>query len=119
MALDLQKVAKVLDAAADHWDALDAEKVHSVKAEKNAQIDALASKYAAATGEELSDEMRAKLAGADGDVVTLLRHLTEKNAGSVDTLGGPSEKDDDKPAPTSVKEAADAAYDRFGNWVTS
>lgn len=116
--LDLLKVADVFDAAATHIDVLETEKRSSVHAEKKAKVDELASKYAAATGEEISDALRAKLASADVDVVALLKQLTEKNAGQVESLGGPADREDGTREITSVKEASAAADDRFLTWVT-
>lgn len=116
--LDLEKVAAVLDAAADHFDAIDAEKVSSARAERMAQIDEVASKYAEATGEEMPDSIRQKLAESPQDVVAFLRSMAEKQAGAVESLGGPSTRDD-SPAPQNKKEAAVAADDRFLNWVMS
>jgi predicted RNA binding protein with dsRBD fold (UPF0201 family) len=116
--LDLVKIANVLDAAADHLDAIESEKVSSVQAERHAQIDTLASKYAEATGEEMPDSIRQKLASSDKDVVSLINAMVEKQAGRVESLGGPSDKEDPA-APTSVKEAAEAADDAFLKWICS
>jgi hypothetical protein len=118
MHLDLEKVAAVLDAAADHIDAIDAEKVSSARAERMTQIDEVASKYAEAMGEEMPDTIRQKLAESPQDVVAFLRTMAEKQAGAVESLGGPSSRNDD-PAPRTVKEAADAADQQFLNWVMS
>lgn len=116
--LDLEKVATVLDAAADHFDAIEAEKVSSARAERITQIDEVASKYAEATGEEMPESIRQKLAESPKDVVAFLRSMTEKQAGAVESLGGPSSRNDD-PAPKTVKEAAAAADDQFLKWVMS
>ena len=115
---DLEKVAAVLDAAADHIDAIDAEKVSSARAERMTQIDEVASKYATAMGEEMPDAIRQKLAESPQDVVAFLRAMAEKQAGAVESLGGPSSRNDD-PVPRTVKEAADAADQQFLNWVMS
>ena len=116
--MNLAKVADVLDAAADHFDALENEKVSAVQAERQAQIDKLASTYAEATGEEMPESIRQKLASSDKDIVSLLNSMVEKQAGKVESLGGPSDKDDDV-APSSVKEAAEQADDRFLKWIVS
>lgn len=118
MVLNLLKVADVFDAAAAHIDVLETEKRSSVHAEKKAKVDELASKFAAATGDEISDEMRAKLAAADGDVVALFKQLAEKNAGTVESLGAASDREDGTREVTSVKEASAAADERFLTWVT-
>jgi hypothetical protein len=115
---DLTKVAAVLEAAADHLDALEREKVSSARAVRTAQIDVVAAKYAEATGEEIPDNVRKKLAESPQDVIAFLQGMAEKQAGAVESLGGPSSRNDD-PAPKTVKEAAAAADDRFLNWVMS
>lgn len=116
--LDLQKVASVIEAAADHFDAIEDEKVSSVRAERQVQIDKLATTYAEATGEELPENIRQKLASSDSDVVELLKSMAEKHAGRVEPMGGPSDRDEER-EPTSVKEAAEHAGDRFLNWIVS
>lgn len=115
--LDLVKVANVLDAAADCLDAAEHEKLSAAHSARTAQINALADKYAEATGEEMPDAIRQKLAHSDKDVVELLQSMVTKQAGHPEALGGPSNEDDD--APLTKKEAADAADDRFLNWITS
>lgn len=112
------KLAAVFDALADHLDAVDAEKTSSARSERQSKIDDLASKYAAATGEELPPEVRSKLAESDETIVALLRGLAEKQAGTVEPLGGPSTRSDE-PVSMTKKEAADAAHEKFGNWLTS
>lgn len=116
--LDLAKIANVLEAAADHLDALEAEKTSTVRAERLSHIDKLAETFAQATGEELSDSVRRKLAESDQDIVGLLKTMVEKQAGTVESLGGPSTQGDST-APTTVKEAAAAAEDRFAQWCLS
>lgn len=112
----LTKVAEVLELLASHIDSLENEKAASVAAEKSSIITALADKYAAATGETLPDEVKNKLAAVDGDVVTLVNSLIEKSAGTVDSLGGPSEVQDET-MPLTKKEAAVKAEDQFLNWI--
>lgn len=116
--LNLEKVANVLDAAADHLDAIEGEKVSSARAAREERIDELASKYADTTGEEMPDSIRAKLASSDKDVVELITSMVEKQAGDLEALGGPSSRNDSN-APTTVKEAADQAEDRFVSWINS
>ena len=118
MSVDLIKVANVLEAAADHFDAVENEKVSAIHNEREKQIDILASKYAEATGEEMPQNIRQKLAASDKDVVSLLNSMVEKQAGNVESLGSPSDKNDDR-VPVSVKEASDQAEDRFLNWIVS
>jgi len=116
--LNLIKVANVLDAAAEHLDAIEAEKISSACAERQARVDTLAAKYAEATGEEISDSIRKKLATSDKDIVELVNSMIEKQAGTVEALGGPSSRGDTA-SPTTIKEAAEQADERFLNWITS
>lgn len=116
MSVELIKVADVLDAAADYIDHVEREKTSTAQAERQSQIDKLASMYAEASGETMPDAIRHKLASSDKDVVALLQSMVEKNAGRVEKLGGAADKDDEKPALT-VKEAADAASQRFLDWM--
>lgn len=118
--LDAVKVAAVLDAAADHFDAIEQAKISTIRAERQSMVDTLAAKYAEVHGEELPDAIRQKLAASDKDVVNLLHSLVEKNAGRPESLGGPSEHNNENDdTPLSTKEAADKAWDRFGNWIQS
>jgi len=116
--VDLTKVAAVLDAAANHLDAIENEKASSVRVERQVQIDALAAKYAEVTGEEMPDSMRQKLAASDKDIVALVNAMVEKQAGHIETLGKGSDKSDDK-IPTTTKEATEQADQRFLNWIVS
>lgn len=115
---DMLKLAAVLDATADHLDAVENEKLSSVRAERQAEIDKLASIYVEATGEELPEGIRAKLAASDKDVVDLLKSMATKHAARVEPLGAPSDNNDER-EPQSVKEAAAAADDKFLNWIVS
>jgi len=117
MSGSLAKVADVLEAAANHIDAIEAEKLSSVVAERQTRIDELANKYAETTGEEMPAELRAKLATSDKDVVALLDSMVQKQAQTLTSLGGPSSENDGDHHFTK-KEAADAASDRFLNWLT-
>jgi hypothetical protein len=116
--LNLEKVANVLDAAADHLDAIEAEKTSAAHSERQGRIDVLAGKYADATGDEMPASIREKLAASDKDVVELVNSMIEKQAGVVEALGGPSSRDDNA-APTTTKEAADQADEHFVNWINS
>lgn len=118
MAVDLLKVAAACEAAATHLDALEAEKLAAVGAERQSTIDKLATKYSEATGDEMPETIRKKLAESDADVVQLLNSMVDKHAGQVETLGGASSLDDDR-TPTTKKEAAEDADARFLNWIQS
>jgi len=80
----------------------------------------VADQYTAATGEEIPEEVFAKLSSSGEDVLSTVKQLLEKTAGSagVESLGRSSEKSAQK-QPTTKREAADAAYERFGNYINS
>lgn len=118
MSVSLAKAAEVLDAAADHLDALAQEKNSSARAARHAHIDELANKYAEATGEEMPDSIRRKLAESDKDVVALVESMATRQASAIESLGGPSTLNDDA-EPKTTKEAAAKADDRFLTWVMS
>jgi hypothetical protein len=115
--LDLLKVAAAADAAADYIEAIEAEKNASLEATRRSEIDSLASRYSKATGEAMPDAIRRKLASSDKDVLTFLQSMVEKQAGTVESMGGPSTRNDET-AQLTTKEAAAAADQRFLNWVT-
>lgn len=115
----LIKVAEVLEAAASHIDTTEAEKIAAVTAQKQSIINSLASKYAEATGEDIPDDLRSKLANSDGDVVDLMKSILEKQSTQMESLGHASAKDDDDALPSTTKEASEKADERFLNWLTS
>jgi hypothetical protein len=117
----LLKVAAVLEETAKIVDSHETEKAAAVKTARDAALKSVADKYAEATGEEIPSEVFDKLSSAGEDVVSTVRQLLEKTAGStggVESLGRSSEKSAQK-QPTTKKEAADAAYERFGNFINS
>lgn len=118
MRVDKIKLADALDKAADYFDSLEASKVAGARAERQAVVDKIAAQYAESTGEELPQSVRDKLAQSEGDVVAWLEQLTAKHAGKIEELGGPSSRRDNV-VPQTVKEAADAAYERFGDWLAN
>lgn len=114
---DMLKIAQVLEAAAEHIDSIEAAKIAAVAEEKKSIINSLASKFAEATGEEMPEIVRNKLATSDKDVVDLVKSMIEKQASNVDSLGKPSDHDVNDRTPTSIKEAASIADDRFVDWI--
>lgn len=116
--LDLMKVARVLEAAADHFDAVEAAKVAADQHERQSQISKLATVYAETTGEEMPETIRQKLAASDKDIVSLVNSMVQKHAGRVESLGSPSDLDDE-PQVYTKKEASAAAEDKFLNWIVS
>lgn len=118
MRVDKIKLAAVLDKVADYYDSVEASKTASAHAERKAIVDKIATQYAESEGEELPESVRAKLAHSEQDIVSLLEQLTAKQAGRVEEMGGPSSRRDER-VPLTVKEAADAAWDRFGDWLAN
>ena len=118
MSVSLMKAATILDAVAAHIDALENEKVSALSAERQQRVDILASKYAEAVGEEMPANVRKKLAESDKDIVELITSMATKQASAVDALGAPSDRSDDA-APTTTKEAAEMADNKFLSWITS
>lgn len=116
----LLKVANVLDEAAKVLDGHEAEKTAAVKSAREATLRSLSDRYTEATGEEIPPEVFAKLSSSGEDVLSTVKQLLEKTAGStgVESLGRSSEKSAQK-QPETKKEAAAAAWDRFGNFINS
>lgn len=112
----LDKVAKVLEKAALYMDAIETEKLAAVKAEREKLLNVMCSKYAEATGEEVSNELKEKLASTDADIISVIEKLAETNFS--DDLGGPSERKSTG-VPMNIKEASVAADDQFLSWVLS
>lgn len=114
---NLEKIANVLDLAAEYVDQIEREKQAARDGAHKARLDKIASVHRAAHGEDLPDTVRQKLAKTDAGTLDAIEELLQKQAGAVDSLGGPV---NDDPAPTpSIKEAADAADQRFLNWIQS
>ena len=117
--MDRLKIANVLERMADVLDAGEAEKQASVVQQRVTQIDKLVEQYREATGEDLPDNIRQKLASSDEDVVSLVQKMAERQTEKVESLGGPSSNRDGDALPLTKKEAADAANERFLNWAIS
>jgi hypothetical protein len=115
---NLTKLANVIDAFADYVDENETKKLAAVEGARKARLDKIASAHLAANGEELSDVDRQKLAKADDSALDYIETQLVKQAGTVDSLGAGATPDNDM-QPKTVKEAADAADDRFLTWITS
>lgn len=117
----LLKVATVLEETAKVLDQNESEKIAAVKVARDAVLKSVADKYSEATGEDLPEEVFSKLSSSGEDVLSTVKHLLEKTAGSagrVESLGQSGEKSAQK-QPTTKKEAAEAAWERFGNFINS
>lgn len=116
----LEKVASVLDAAAAVLDTHEAEKAAAVQQARDNALRGISDRYTAATGESMPDDIRAKLAASPEDALDSVKRLLEKTASGTDveSMGHASEKKAEA-RPTNKKEAAQAAWDRFGSFINS
>ena len=113
----LLKVADVLEKAAAVHDLHEAEKVASAEKVRQAMVKDLSEKYAAATGDDLPEEVLNKLASADEGVLDTVQRLMEKKASDgPEKLGGSSDAPTRK-APQSREEKKQAAFDNFGRFI--
>jgi len=119
MNVDLEKVANVLDALASYIDGIEREKQAGVTAEREQLISAIGEKYAAATGEDISDDVLRKLAGSDVALLQTLDKIAETRKEDDTSLGSPSDEHDRNTVPETKKEAVDTANDQFLNWILS
>lgn len=115
---DLNKLAAVLEAAADYVDENESKKTAAVEAARKVRLDKIATAHLAANGEELSDIDRQKLAKADDAALDYIESQLVKQAGTLDALGAGTSPEPDT-TPKTTKEAADAADDRFLSWINS
>lgn len=116
--MELEKVASVLEAAAAYLDAVEGEKQAAVQAERERLITNIGEKYAEATGEEISDDILRKLTNADTDLLNAFGHFAETSYEKTAELGEPSDLRDPS-APLSRKDEAEAADERFINFLIS
>lgn len=112
-----EKIATVLDLMAEYVETNEREKQANVVAERASRLDKIAAAHLAAHGEEMPESARQKLAKTDLGTLDLVEDLLKKQGGAVESLGGPAH--DENPAPKTIKEAADAADNRFLSWITS
>lgn len=118
--LDLSKVATVLELTAEYVDQNEQAKEAASAETRRTRIGAIATAHLAAHGEELPETTRGKLARADESSLEVIEELLSKQAGAAsapDALGAGA--DHENPVASTKKEAADAAWDAFGSWITS
>jgi len=109
----LEKVAAVLEAAADEYDARAADYARKESEARNSLVSPVLDKVALATGLD-EDEIKEKLSAADLSVVEILSKLASEE--SAHEFGGP---DSVKTAGIENKEGrASAADERFLNWLS-
>lgn len=115
---DPNKLAAVFEAMADYVDENESKKTAAVETARKIRLDKIASAHLAANGEELSDIDRQKLAKADDAALDYIESQLVKQAGTLDSLGSGTSPDADAP-PKTIKEAADAADERFLSFILS
>ena len=115
---NLNKIAAVLDAAADYYEQNEREKTSAIEATRASRIAKIASAHLATHGEEMPDTVRQKLAKTDDASLDYVEELLSKQAGVVTPLGAGADVDSDN-VPKTVKEAASAADERFVGWILS
>lgn len=111
-----EEIADLLEKVANYIDANEAEKQATVVKERKNIIDVMCNKFAEATGEEVSPELRQKLASTDESIISVFEKLA--SSASPEELGAPSDRPGNS-APANAKEASVAADDRFVDWVLS
>ena len=116
---DLNHVAEVLEKAAAVLDAYESASARTRDEQRAAQISSLGAKYATATGEELPKDIAEKLASGDTSILRTVEAVIEKTAGVVESLGHGSPHPDGPSHPLTKSERAQAAWDRFGNFINS
>jgi hypothetical protein len=107
----LNKVASVLEAMADEYDArakADSDKIASVKA---SMISPIIEKVSLSTGED-EDAVRAKLSSVDTDLLGIISKLASEE--SPVELGGPNRN-----KTASAGQSSDVADKRFLAWLSS
>lgn len=117
MSVELEKLATVLEKTALYLDALEGEKSAAIQAEREKLAEVFKEQYEEITGEPIDEEILAKLANADVDILSAFGRLTDAGSNSGD-LGSPGEPVDPA-APMNKKEASEAADQRFLDFCMS
>jgi hypothetical protein len=108
----LEKTAALIDdqltkQAADH------------RRTREAAVDGLARKYAAARGEQLPSDLRQKLLTVDDDAFDAATKLASVELDEApESMGRDSDIPDSDYTPRTKKEAAAKAYSQFGSFLT-
>lgn len=115
----LLNTAVVLEKLAAVYEAQETDRISEVTARKTAEAQKLAEGLSGLTGEDLDDGTVEKLSELSPEVSSLL-HKLAGGEGVVDSLGGPSQtvKVASIHGKGGTAAAVDAAYNRFGNWLS-
>jgi hypothetical protein len=114
---DPMKLAAVFEAMADYIDENETQKTSAIETARKSRLDKIASAHLAANGEEMSDVERQKLARVDDAALVYIENQFAKQANTLDSLGAGTSPDTDV-QPRTIKEAGEAADDRFLSWIT-
>lgn len=117
----LIRAAEALEKQAAAMDAAATEKTASQTKARETLLADVARRYEDATGEPLSDDVRAKLASSDEAVADVINKIAGTAGGSTESLGEPARdrsKEGSDDAHLSREERKQRAYDRFGTWIT-
>jgi hypothetical protein len=123
--INYEQLATVLEKTADYLDAQEHEKTAAARDERHKVITAFAEKYAAATGEELSENVIKKLAASDVDLMGAFDKLASRVDGNTEPedMGEPGDLPDAEPVymtkKAEVEAKAQAAEDRFLSFIMS
>jgi len=115
MTLELA-VANVLEKLAVYLDAEDAEKRAAHDAEQKKLVSEVRQKISEATGQDIDDEVAAKMAKADPDILKTIGTLAEST--DIAELGSPSTRKTAS-APMNKNEAAEVAGDNLITFCVS
>lgn len=115
--MDHKAIANVLEKVANYIDAEEIIKQSAATNTRNSTIDTLCAKFAEATGEEVDEELRNKLASADASVLGVLKKMSSSETQT--GLGTPSDMSRPTTGPRSIKEASADADERLKNWILS
>jgi len=107
------KLADLLDTLADEWPKSTPVQEKTASTPEPQPADEIASRYKAATGEDLPSEIRSKIA-EDPDLASALSKIA---AVAPSSLGEPSDRKDDA-APLSKAARREDAWERFGTQIT-
>lgn len=112
--MNTDTVANLLDKIANYIDAVEFQTQSELQQQRESLVDGVCDKFAEATGEEVSPELRKKLAAADESIISIVERMAATN--TAEKLGAPSSRPGHG-APATIKEASQAADDRFVSWV--
>ena len=99
--MDYNEIADVLDSVAVYVDGLEHEKQATQQEARDTRVSKIAERYETATGEDVPENIKSKLAGLDPDVLDHLLKVANNSTDDVTSLGGPGSIPSHRPAPTN------------------